>query len=247
MNAMHSRVNPRRAVTARALVQRDSVDWAPDAEIRLTFAVARPVHPGSPAGARVAATRVMTFHSCAQRRALLAAALCASLAVSSAADARLATTGQTRVSFTASGPGGLSIVGTSNDLTVGEDGGAVRVTVPLDKLTTGIALRDRHMKEKYLEVATYPNATLVIPRSGLNVPAAGSTADATANGILTLHGKSRPVSVRYVAKHDANAIHVTGSVHVDMNDYGITTPSYLGVSVKPDVDVSIGFDASDNP
>ena len=32
-----------------------------------------------------------------------------------------------------------------------------------------------------------------------------------------------------------------GTVHVNMNDFGITVPVYLGVTVKPDVDVSASF------
>jgi hypothetical protein len=32
-----------------------------------------------------------------------------------------------------------------------------------------------------------------------------------------------------------------------MNDFGITAPSYLGVTVKPDVDINSSFQATDAP
>jgi hypothetical protein len=69
-------------------------------------------------------------------------------ALSSASDAH--------VSFQASGPAGMKIEGTTPDLTVADDGTNVVVTVPLGNLNTGIALRDHHMKEKYLEVPKFP-------------------------------------------------------------------------------------------
>jgi len=31
-----------------------------------------------------------------------------------------------------------------------------------------------------------------------------------------------------------------------MNDFGINPPSYLGVTVKPDVDLNTAFSATDN-
>ena len=162
-----------------------------------------------------------------------------------AADARVTQTAHSQVSFTATGPAGMQIVGTSSDLTVGEEWTNIKVAVPLAKVTTGIALRDRHMHEKYLEVEKYPNAELTLARSGLHVPAAGASSDATANGTMAIHGKSRQVTIHYVAKRTGGALHVAGSVHVNMNDYGIETPSYLRVSVKPDVDIAVAFDVSD--
>jgi hypothetical protein len=38
---------------------------------------------------------------------------------------------------------------------------------------------------------------------------------------------------------------VKGSFSINMNDYRIEVPSYLNVTVKPNVDVSASFSASD--
>jgi hypothetical protein len=37
------------------------------------------------------------------------------------------------------------------------------------------------------------------------------------------------------------AYDVQGETKVDMRDFGIETPTYLGISVKPPVDITVSF------
>lgn len=163
------------------------------------------------------------------------------ISASAAGVAALASPSDARVSFQASGPAGLKIEGTTPDLKVSEDSGTIAIDVPLANLNTGIALRDRHMREKYLEVAKYPSATLLVARSALKLPAAGGSMEGDVPGTLKLHGQSHAVTVHYDAKGDAAGFSAHGKFRVNMNDYGITVPTYLGVTVKPDVDVAASF------
>jgi len=64
--------------------------------------------------------------------------------------------------------------------------------------------------------------------------------------LLVLHGTSRPVSVHYSAKGDGAGYSTQGKFHMNMNDFGITVPKYLGITVKPDIDVSASFRVSDS-
>ncbi len=165
----------------------------------------------------------------------------ASLSGSSTAVGAFTRAGDSSVSFTAVGPAGMKIVGNTADLDVSDGPGTVRVTVPLAHLTTGIDLRDRHMREKYLEAAVFPTAVLEVPRAAIDVPPPGSERSGTAAATMTLHGRSHPVIVRYTAKGEANTWTVSGSLTLDMHDYGIQVPSYLGVTVKPGVDIAARF------
>src|ERR1700730_891725 len=81
-------------------------------------------------------------------------------ALSTLAHAALSAPTDGHVSFQASGPAGMTIEGTTAVLGLADQGDNIVITVPLANLTTGITLRDRHMKEKYLEVPKYPSATL---------------------------------------------------------------------------------------
>jgi polyisoprenoid-binding protein YceI len=157
------------------------------------------------------------------------------------AHAALSTASDAKVAFEATGPGGMKIDGTTADLTVADDGTTITVTVPLTNLSTGIGLRDKHMKEKYLEVDKYPNAVLTIPRAGLKIPHAGEQAAADVGGTVQIHGQTRPVTVHYDARGDGSTVAAHGAFRVNMNEFGITVPVYLGVTVKPDVDVSASF------
>jgi len=156
-----------------------------------------------------------------------------------ASHAALSSPTDTRVSFQVSGPAGLKIEGSTGELQVVDDGTNLTVTIPLANLTTGISLRDKHMKD-YLETAKYPTATLTVARGALKIPAAGAV-EADAPGTLSLHGQTKPVSVHYDSKWDGSVFATHGRVHLLMTDFGITVPSYLGVTVKPDVDVNANF------
>ena len=154
------------------------------------------------------------------------------------ATAALSTSGDARIVFKAAGPAGLSFEGKGHDVKLKEDGNAVVVSVKLDGLATGIELRDRHMKEKYLETGKYPTATLEVDKSKLHFPD-GSAVSGSADGKLTLHGVTRPVKVSYHAEGDSKQAKVDGTMRINMKDFKIEVPNYLGVTVKPTIDVEV--------
>jgi polyisoprenoid-binding protein YceI len=154
------------------------------------------------------------------------------------AQAKLAGSGG-EVSFTATGPAGLKIVGTTSQIAIKEDGANVVVSVPLSSVDTGIALRNKHMKEKYLEVDKYPNAELTVARSAVK------EGSGSAQGTMKIHGQSKPVTFNYNAKKAGEGFAVDGTVHININEYGVEVPSYLGVTVKPGVDIAVKFSATD--
>jgi polyisoprenoid-binding protein YceI len=177
-----------------------------------------------------------------RRRSILIAAFAASvLCVSVLGHAAKSKPAEARVTFHAAGPAGMKIDGTTNDLDLDDDAnGNVVITVGLKGLTTGIDIRDRHMKEKYLEVDKYPNATLTVAKSAVKLPPSGGKAVTDVPGTLSLHGQTKSVSVHCELKN-GSPVGVDGKIHLNMNDFGITIPVYLGVTVKPDVDVDVHF------
>ncbi len=179
----------------------------------------------------------------ARSRTLLTASLL--LSVAFVADAKLARTGTPSVVFRASGPAGMKIQGTTSDLDVDDQGAKIVVRVPLKNLSTGIALRDDHMRNKYLEVGTYPNAELTVDRSALRFPTGSDPVSGDATGTMAMHGKTKSTSFHYNVGKSGNTYRVAGTIHLDIRDYGITVPTYLGVTVKPDVDVEVQFTASE--
>jgi polyisoprenoid-binding protein YceI len=161
-------------------------------------------------------------------------------AVTAPSHAAVSSASQSTVSFKAIGTG-MTIEGTSSALSVVEQSGAVILSVPRANLTTGISLRDSHMKNKYLEVEKYPSAVLTVARAALTLPAPGAQGSGDAAGTVQIHGQTRPCTVHYDVAADKAGYAVKGKLRVNMNDFGITVPSYLGVTVKPDVDIAASF------
>jgi hypothetical protein len=63
--------------------------------------------------------------------------------------------------------------------------------------------------------------------------------EGTADGDLTLHGQSRAVKVHYRAELGSwGTTKVRASLQLDMRDFDIKAPSYLGVTVAPKVEVN---------
>ena len=175
-----------------------------------------------------------------KRGVLSALALSAIMSVAVLADAKLGQASGATVNFYGKAIG-LNLTGTTNELKVSEDGGNVRFAVPLGTLKTGIALRDTHMRDKYLEVGKYPEAVLVVPRSGLSFPDAdGKQTVGKVAGTMTIHGQTKPVNVSYKAKRvGGNAYDVSGDAEINIKEYGIDAPSYGGLVVKPDIKIEL--------
>ena len=138
-----------------------------------------------------------------------------------------------------------SIDGATNELTVKDDGKTLTFVVSLKNMTTGIGLRDNHMRDKFLEVQKHPEAKLEVPLDAIKMPAgeSGSTSG-EAKGVFTVHGQSKKdVPFKYTVTKKGKAIEVAGSFNVNVKEHGIEIPSYLGVTMKPDVAVETSFRA----
>lgn len=108
----------------------------------------------------------------------------------------------------------------------------------LDAFDTGIDLRNQHMKEKYLEVGKYPKATMQITE--MKLP---SDKDVTAeavpfSGTLSFHGKEKPVKGTAKVEKKDRKVDMTFQFDIAAADFGIETPSYLGIKVTDAVKVT---------
>jgi len=151
----------------------------------------------------------------------------------------------TSVVVSMQGTAGLHIEGTTHELTVSEHDGELLFQVPLSGVDTGIGLRNRHLRN-YLDVAHFPRAELRVPRWTLTFPASGRVAESDALGVLTIHGVYRPCSVHYRAERASSGeIRVRATTGIDMRDFGVEVPSYLGVHVDPEVRIQVDFSLRD--
>ncbi len=117
----------------------------------------------------------------------------------------------------------------------------VDVSVEMASLDTANKLRDREMRELYLETPKYPTARF----KSVSVEASQSIApnqpvDIKVTGDFTLHGVTRrmTIPVRVVLIPDGR-IHATALFNVKMPEFGINVPKNILVTVDDQVPVRL--------
>ena len=137
----------------------------------------------------------------------------------------------------------------SGSVTAGASGSQAfdgSLAVDLRTLDTGIGLRNEHLRENYLEVGKGPGfdtATLSeIDLNGFNPDAPEGKGSFT--GLLTLHGVTKTVTGTVDVRQAGAGLRVKASFPVDLSDYSIRKPRYLGVGVKDTVQVEVAFAVS---
>ena len=122
----------------------------------------------------------------------------------------------------------------------GDDATNSKVVMDLTKLDTGISLRNKHLKDNYLNVTKFPTATMTnIEASGIGglLKKAGKS---TFKGMLELHGSKKPIQGTYEVK-DGNQY--SGNFEIDLPDFDVERPSFMGVKVVDKVYITFKFKA----
>lgn len=152
--------------------------------------------------------------------------------------------GTGKVEFLAIGsPSFLKVRGKSpaapkGELTMNDDKASGEFTFDLTSLDTENEMRNDHMKNKYLQVAQFPTATIKFK----DVDAKGDSVKATIPAELTLHGKTKPIQlVAELTKAGATA-KAKGEFKFKLSEYSIDIPKHMGITVADEVTVNIESD-----
>lgn len=110
---------------------------------------------------------------------------------------------------------------------------AGEVSLDLSTIDTGIALRNQHLRENYLEVAKgagYDKAVL----SDIHLADADGESFAGSSaftGTMLLHGVKHEVAGRVEVRTEGSSRHVRVEFPLNLTDFGVEPPEYLGVGV----------------
>ncbi len=140
------------------------------------------------------------------------------------------------LTFDAKGPAGFKIHGTSEKLTVSDDGKSFKVTVKIEDIDTDNSLRNGHMQED-MHAKDFPVITLTVPTASLKE--SGGPVETT--GTFEVNGKKKDAKFTYTPRCTGNTCDLEGSAPINLADFGIKIRSYLGVTVKPDIMVGAKF------
>jgi len=110
--------------------------------------------------------------------------------------------------------------------------------VNLQTLSTGIGLRDRHMRENYLEVQKGPDyATATL--EDIRVERLQGTS--TLKGTLRLHWQKREITGTAVMKEQGGRIRVQAQFPLKVSEFEIPKPTYLGVGVRDEIEIKVNM------
>lgn len=185
-------------------------------------------------------------------RAGLTSALAAVLALPAAAGAQstdwTVTRGEIRIvcpltvggSFegrSSSVSGALALPSSTSSAFTGE------IRLDLRTLDTGIELRNRHMRENYLEVTKAPGfesaalTNLDLPDLDRSRPS-GKT---RFTGEIEVHGVRKPVSGSADIRVSGNTARVEARFPLRIPDHEIASPRYLGVGVRDEIQIQVSL------
>lgn len=151
----------------------------------------------------------------------------------------------------------LSVHGESNAMTASlslyKTGGQIRLenvraTVAPQSITTGLSLRDQHMRKKIfaLEDATMPSLEFTGEKVVCPETAPGTDAICNVTGELTLRGARRPFTIGLKVRNEGKAYRVSGDGALLLSAFGIERPCQLGVCVSDEVKLSLEFRAKES-
>ena len=121
--------------------------------------------------------------------------------------------------------------------------GAVSGTlkVELQTLETGIGMRDRHMRNNYLEVEKGPTFATATFDDIRVEKLEGKT---IFSGILTLHGQKKKISGAADLQQRDGRIKVQAQFALKVSDFEIPAPTYLGIGVRDEIQIKVALTAT---
>ena len=108
-------------------------------------------------------------------------------------------------------------------------------TVDLNKLDSGIGLRDKHLKEKYLHTKKNPKATILIEKQSVVF----SGKNNKIKGTLNFHGKKKEIVLDTKLTRKGNIVSVNSNFEFLLTDFGVELPSFQGITAADKVKLKI--------
>ena len=112
--------------------------------------------------------------------------------------------------------------------------------VDLNSLDTGIGLRNRHMRENYLETDKYP-LTHFTGKLTDAVKLESDEYEVTAEGQFFIHGVTQNVIIKGTMTPSENGFNIKSNFITALTDYNIEVPQLMFFKVDEDMKVELNF------
>jgi len=114
--------------------------------------------------------------------------------------------------------------------------------VPLDSIDTGVGLRNKHMREKYLKTEKYPKAIFKGKLTGWTVDKNDlSKFRVSCEGTLSIHGVEKSISASGTLTKEKNLYRAQYFFPLNIKDFNIAKPRFLLVSMDQNIHLKLDF------
>ena len=120
------------------------------------------------------------------------------------------------------------------------EGTQLYLEVDLASLDTGLGLRNRHMRDYYLEVQEFPYAFLDATIERVEATAAGLFR-VTARGVLNIHGVEREVDVPCDVSERGEGYRARCTLTLLLSDFDIKIPKIMFLKLADEVQLELDF------
>jgi polyisoprenoid-binding protein YceI len=115
----------------------------------------------------------------------------------------------------------------------------LRASVPVQSLSTGMSLRDGHMRKYIFTTADGRLPDLEFSAADAVCTGSADRADCRLTGHLTIRGNAQPFTIAVVATRQDSGFRVVGESVIRLSSYGIEPPSQLGVRTEDEVKLHV--------
>jgi polyisoprenoid-binding protein YceI len=116
----------------------------------------------------------------------------------------------------------------------------LHLEVKLETLDTGIGLRNRHMRDNYLETDEFPFAVYAARLTGFE-KLSDTLYSAIAEGMMKIHGVERPIQVTTTLIPYNEGFRVSCDFEVNLKDYRIKIPKFMFLKIDEIIRLELNF------
>ncbi len=112
--------------------------------------------------------------------------------------------------------------------------------VNLDALDTGIGLRNRHMKENYLETFRYPYAQFngkVVKEEAES----DNKSKVSVEGEMFIHGVAKKITINGIVEKNKPSYRIKSEFVVKLSEYKIEVPSLMFMRISEEIKLVLDF------
>lgn len=126
------------------------------------------------------------------------------------------------------------------DKTQSLDSSQLYFEVELNTLDTGIGLRNRHMREEYLETDKFPYTYFTGKFATMKLRDDGNY-DVEVNGKMFIHGITKQVLISGVMIKTEDGFNISSSFEVKLTDYNIDIPKIMFLKIDETMKLEVDF------